>query len=73
MPTAKKRINITVEDDLFLSIKQLADKESSSISNVSHALLERALELKEDRYFSKVSEERLKKKLKRVSHKNIWD
>jgi hypothetical protein len=40
---------------------------------VSHALLERALELKEDHYFSKVGEDRLAKKSKRISHKDIWD
>ena len=73
MPTAKKRINLTVEDDLFLNLKQLAAKENSSIAGVSHALLERALELKEDHYFSKVGESRLSKKSKRLSHEDIWD
>ncbi len=73
MPTAKKRINLTVEDELFLNLKQIADKENTSIANVSHILLERALELKEDHYFSKVSEERLVKKSKRISHVDIWD
>lgn len=73
MPTAKKRINLTVEDDLFINLKQLAAKEKTSVANVSHALLERALELKEDHYFSKVGEDRLAKKAKRLSHKDIWD
>jgi hypothetical protein len=48
MPTAKKRINLTVEDDLFENLKSLAKKEKSSITSLSHALLERALELRED-------------------------
>lgn len=73
MPTAKKRINLTVEDDLFLNLKQLAEKENTSVADVSHALLERALELKEDHYFSKVGEGRLSKKSKRISHEDIWD
>lgn len=73
MPTAKKRINLTVEDDLFANLKQLAEKEQTSVANVSHALLERALELKEDHYFSKIGEERLSKKAKRISHEEIWD
>lgn len=73
MPTAKKRINLTVDDDLFLNLKQLAEKEQTSVANVSHALLERALELKEDHYFSKVGEERLSKKAKRISHEDIWE
>lgn len=73
MPTAKKRINLTVEDELFVNLKQLAEKEKTSVANISHALLERALELKEDHYFSKLGEERLSKKSKRISHKDIWD
>ena len=73
MPTAKKRINLTVEDDLFINLKQIADKEKTSVANVSHILLERALELKEDHYFSKVGEDRLAKKPKRITHKDIWD
>lgn len=73
MPTAKKRINLTVEDDLFLNLKQIADKEKTSVANVSHVLLERALELKEDHYFSRIGEDRLAKKSKRITHKDIWD
>ncbi len=73
MPTAKKRINLTVEDDLFENLKSLAKKEKSSIASLSHALLERALELREDMHLSKVGEERLSQKGKRISHKDIWD
>ena len=73
MPTAKKRINLTVEDELFENLKNLAKKENSSIASISHSLLERALELREDRHFSKVGEERLSKAGKRISHKDVWD
>jgi hypothetical protein len=73
MPSAKKRINLTVEDELFLNLKQIADKENTSVANVSHILLERALELKEDHYFSRVGEDRLAKKSKRIKHEDIWD
>jgi predicted DNA-binding protein len=73
MPTAKKRINLTVEDELFEELKTLAKKEKSSIASLSHALLERALELREDLYFSKVGEDRLAKKSKRLKHEDVWD
>lgn len=73
MPTAKKRINLTVEDELFESLKKLAKKQHTSIASVSNALLERALELREDMYFSKVGEDRLEKKAKRLSHKDVWE
>ncbi len=73
MPTAKKRINLTVEDEIFESLDRIAKKEKTSVASVSHLLLEKALELREDFYFSKVSEDRLLKKQKRISHKDIWD
>ena len=73
MPTAKKRINITVEDDLFRNLCLLAKKEKSSVASVSHALLERAIELQEDHYFSKAGESRLKEKGGRINHEDFWD
>ena len=73
MPTAKKRINLTIEDELFNNLKKLAKKEQTSVSNVSHALLERALELREDLYFSKTSEERLNSKSRKISHEEFWN
>jgi predicted CopG family antitoxin len=73
MPTAKKRINMTVEDDVFESLHKIAKKEKTSVASVSHLLLEKALELQEDFYFSKVSEERIAKKFKRIKHQDIWD
>ena len=73
MPTAKKRINLTVEDDLFENLKRLAKKEKASVASISHDLLERALELREDQYFSEVGENRISKKGKRITHKDMWD
>ena len=73
MPTAKKRINLTVEDDIFESLNKIAKKEKTSVASISHLLLERALDLQEDFYFSRVSENRLSKKEKRLSHEDIWD
>lgn len=73
MPTAKKRINLTIEDDVFESLNKIAKKEKTSVASISNLLLEKALELKEDFYFSRVGEERIVKKFKRLSHKDIWD
>lgn len=73
MPTAKKRINLTVEDGVFESLKKIARKEKTSVASISHLLLEKALELQEDFYFSRVGEERLAKTSKRLSHEDIWD
>jgi predicted CopG family antitoxin len=73
MPTAKKRINMTVDEDVFQSLNKIAKKEKTSVASVSHILLEKALELQEDFYFSKVSEDRLVKKYKRLTHEEVWD
>lgn len=73
MPTAKKRINLTVEDEVFKSLSEIAKREKTSVASVSHLLLEKALELKEDFYFSRVGEERLSKKAKRIPHEDFWD
>lgn len=73
MPTAKKRINLTVEDEVFESLNKIAKKEKTSVASISHILLEKALELQEDFYFSKVGEKRISEKFKRLSHEDIWD
>ncbi len=73
MPTIKKRVNLTIDDEVFETLTKLAKKEKTSIANVSNLLLERALELKEDLYFSRVGEDRIAKKNKRLSHDDIWE
>ncbi|MGE3756596.1 MAG: hypothetical protein AB7H97_02515 [Pseudobdellovibrionaceae bacterium] len=73
MPTVKKRINMTVEDDIFESLHKIAKKEKTSVASISNLLLEKALELQEDFYFSRVGESRIAKKFKKLSHEDIWD
>ena len=72
MPTVKRRINITVDDDLYRSLNKLSKKEKSSLSSVSLRLIEKAVELEEDLYFSRLADERLSKKEKRVAHDKAW-
>ncbi len=73
MPTAKKRINITIDDDVYTALVELSEKRAKSISSVSLSLIETALELQEDRYFARIADERLEKKEKRVAHSKAWD
>ncbi len=73
MPTAKRRINLTVEDRIFEDLSKLARKRKSSVARVSHTLLEKALELQEDFYFSRVGEKRLSEKSKRLKSEDVWD
>ena len=72
MPTAKKRINITVGDDVYEALEHLAAERSQPVAGVSLSLIEQALEYQEDVYFSKVADERLSRRQKRVSHAKAW-
>ncbi len=72
MPTAKQRINITLEDELFLVLKKIADKAKQSLSSVSLDLIKRSLEREEDIYFSEIADNRLSQKRKRVAHSKAW-
>jgi hypothetical protein len=72
MPTAKKRINITVDDKTYDALELLSDKRDQSIAGVGLALIEEALEYQEDLHFSRIADDRLKKKQKRISHEKAW-
>ena len=73
MPTSKKRINITVDDELFRSLDKLSKKEKRTLSSVSLRLIEKAVELEEDLYFSREADKRLSKHESRIPHSKAWD
>lgn len=73
MPTSKKRINITIDDDIYTALVELSQKRSKSISSVSLSLIETALELQEDRYFSDIADERLEREERRIHHSGAWE
>jgi len=72
MPTAKQRINITLEDELFLVLKNLADKTKQSLSSISIEMIKKSLEREEDMYFAEVADRRLSQKQKRIIHSKAW-
>jgi hypothetical protein len=72
MPTAKKRINITVDDTTFGALALLSEKRDQSIAGVGLALIEEALEYQEDLHFSRIADDRLARKQKRISHEKAW-
>lgn len=72
MPTIKQRINITLEDELFLALKNLADKTKQSLSSLSVEMIKKSLEREEDIYFSEVADKRLEQKQKRIAHSKAW-
>ena len=73
MPTAKKRINITVDDETYEALERLSEKRNQPVAGVSLSLIEQALEYQEDVHFSRVADERLSRKQKRVSHSKAWE
>ncbi len=71
MSTSKKRVNLTIEDELyseFEAIKEL--RKESSLSSVILDLAKEALEINEDLYYSKIADQRQKEK--RLSHEQVW-
>lgn len=72
MPTAKKRINITVDDEVYETLERLSAERNQPVAGVSLSLIEQALEYQEDVYFSRLADERLSQKQKRVAHSKAW-
>ncbi|MFN8370278.1 MAG: hypothetical protein U0T83_06600 [Bacteriovoracaceae bacterium] len=71
MPTAKKRVNLTLDQDIYEQLEQIQKlRKAPSMSAVVLELTKEALEIQEDLYFSKIALEREKEKT--VSHKQIW-
>ncbi len=72
MPTQNPRVNITLDPLEHGILAKYAKGERKSVSSAARELILLALELQEDRYFSKRSEARLKQGGKRISHANAW-
>ena len=71
MPTAKKRINLSVDDSLYSELEGLQKlRGAPSLSSIVIELTKEALELQEDIYFAQIATERAKEKT--LSHKAIW-
>jgi hypothetical protein len=71
MPTAKKRINLSVDDSLYSELEKLQSlKGAPSLSAVVIELTREALELQEDLYYARIAEER--KSESTISHSKIW-
>jgi predicted DNA-binding protein len=72
MPTIKDRINITVEPELYTILTELADRKHMSLASYTKVLVERALDLEEDRYFSLVAEKRIAENQTSLDHEDAW-
>ena len=72
MSVAKKRINLTVDSQMYLQLKNFSKKRGLKISTLSLEMIRIALDLEEDMFFSKIADKRLSKKQKRISHNKAW-
>lgn len=74
MPTQKKRIQIPVSDEVHKELSKLAKKRGLSVSSLTNDLVEEALEIQEDVYFSKHGDKALEglKDFDLVSHDDAW-
>jgi len=71
MPTAKKRINLAVDDGLYHELENLRQlKGAPSLASIVLELTKEALELQEDLYFAKIAAERDKEPT--ISHDKLW-
>lgn len=71
MPTAKKRINLSVDDKMYEELEELQRlRNAPSLSSIVLELTREALELQEDLYFAKIATEREDEK--ELSHEEIW-
>ncbi|MEK7218030.1 MAG: hypothetical protein AAB728_01050 [Patescibacteria group bacterium] len=77
MPTKKRRLNITLPAHTALFLKKIALRDDVPEATKARDLLEMALELEEDKYFSALAD-RIEKKIRKtknhrwMSHQEFW-
>lgn len=72
MPTHKKRINVTLSDHLAVFLQKIALRDDVPQATKAAELLERALEIEEDAYFSAAAAQRDKKGARFIGHEVFW-
>ena len=74
MPTAKPRINVVLEEPLYETVEQLAERDGMSLSLKVRDLVKEALEIREDVALTSFAEERDRtfRKSKSLKHDEVW-
>jgi hypothetical protein len=72
MPTAKKRINITLSEDIERALVKAARRDMVPEATKAAALLRVALEIEEDELWEDIAQKRDKKGTRFVSHTQAW-
>ena len=72
MPTMKTRINISLSDELRETLRYLAQRDQIPQTTQALRLIEKALEIEEDKIWDEIAEKRYAMKVKYISHKKAW-
>ena len=72
MIKTKKRINISVSEDINQELIKLAERDEMPVATKALELIREALEFKEDIALSLLAQERDKKGVKYLTHEKFW-
>ncbi len=74
MPTHNPRINVVLEQPLYLAVERLARRDHVSLSTKMRDLVREALELQEDARLAALAEQREKTFARKaaLSHEHVW-
>lgn len=72
MPTTKKRINITLSEEMDKILIKLAKRDAVPTATKAIQLIKLGLEMEEDIYLNKVAEDAEKRTKKFYSHEEAW-
>ena len=72
METRHKQVTIQIEESLANAIVQLAKREKKSAPKIMAQLMAEALDEREDKHFSKISDAVDVESVPLVSHENAW-
>lgn len=72
MPTHNPRVHMTLEPETAALLAEIAEAEIKSVSSVARELLMEGLELREDKFFSALTDARDTPKAKRMKHSDAW-
>ena len=72
MTTTKKRINITLPEDLELQLKFISKRDLTPIATKAVELLKKAIDIEEDDTLNQIAENRDEKTANFISHDNAW-
>ncbi|MBU1016521.1 toxin-antitoxin system, antitoxin component [Patescibacteria group bacterium] len=72
MPTAKKRINITVDSEIEEILRLLSKRDEVPQATKVSDLLRKAIELEEDEIFNEIAEKRDIADAKYIEHEKAW-